>query len=107
MSEEDKNLIDKEDLVEYKEAIKEAWAIINVFNMMALDEGEAYDRATFWLHEWEHLRPNIDTSPNLTEKELYKLLHNKKFPMDVNVIDAPDYTDQDSKIRYEQGIENE
>ena len=36
--------------------LAEAWAIINVLNLCELDRGEAYPRATLWLHEWEHLR---------------------------------------------------
>ena len=66
-------LLDQTDECEYKEAIMEAWRIINVFNMTAMDEGEAYDRATIWLHEWEHLCPP-NYPPILTESELNKQL---------------------------------
>ena len=41
----------------HREAIKQAWRIINVLNMSEMDQGEAYPAATQWLHEWEHLRP--------------------------------------------------
>jgi len=42
----------------YREAITEAWRIINVLNMFEIDRGEPYPLALTWLHEWEHLRPS-------------------------------------------------
>jgi len=47
----------KEEIKDLKEGISEAWQLINILNMFQVDEGEAYPKALFWLHEWEHLRP--------------------------------------------------
>ena len=48
----------------YKEGLKEEWRIINVFNSMSMDEGEAYPNAIMWLHQWEYLRPITKPTKN-------------------------------------------
>ncbi len=44
-----------EDVEAQREALKEAWQIINVLTLSHMDEGEPYPKALFWLKEFEHL----------------------------------------------------
>ena len=44
-----------EDVERQKEALKEAWQIINVLTLSHMDDGEPYPKALFWLKEFEHL----------------------------------------------------
>lgn len=47
--------ITQEEAQAMKESLKAAWQIINVLTLSAMDDGEPYPKALFWLKDHETL----------------------------------------------------
>ena len=50
------------------EGLQEAWQIINVLHLNAMDQGDSWPRALEWLEKWEEFKP--ETNAEKHEKEL-------------------------------------
>jgi hypothetical protein len=44
-------------LTQREAGLEEAWRIINILNMEAMDRGESWPRALDWLNQWEEFNP--------------------------------------------------